>query len=146
VAWNPLRFWKATIASRARAHNTIDFANLKTLALELGLDLPNLGGAQIDGSSAAAVLQSRIRRTNGHRRDDVAASVNDHDLITHDKLGIAAPLRINIDQRGGYLDDTNIGRHARPNVYRKGHVIDPRHVCDRRALYRGYGCVAPSWA
>src|SRR5438270_3667448 len=63
-----------------------------------------------------------------HRGDNLAALINDYDLVTHDEVLMAAPSRIDLDQRRRHSDEAHRTRHNRAHAEREVDVIDARDV------------------
>jgi len=75
--------------------------------------------------------------------------VHDDDVITHDEVLIAAPFRVDRDERFGNLHDPHVIGHDRAHAHGEVGVVDSRHVAAaeniladlgslfRRQVYRG---------
>src|SRR5215470_11643331 len=68
------------------------------------------------------------RGSDRHDGDDPVIAVDDDDLVTDDEVHVAAPLRMNLDQRAGNLDHAHAGRHCCTDREREIDVIGTRHV------------------
>src|SRR5262249_17790355 len=93
---------------------------------------------------AAAAVQCRpARRPHRYGRDDLAAAVDDDDLVTYHEVLVSAPLRLDFDERGGHIDNPHPRRHRSSNGQRLVGVVHARYVAagevgllDPRALLR----------
>jgi len=134
---------------RLRAHHAVRLTNIEALLIELHLNFANLALAEVHGAALRAASALRRRRADRHDRDDPMIVVHDDDVVTHDEVLVAAPFRVDRDQRFGNLDDPHLVRHDRAHAHGEVDVVDSRHVAAaeniltdlgslfRRQVYRG---------
>src|SRR5262245_27681293 len=115
VAWNPCWRWNAISAPRgARTEPTVGLADVEALLDQHHLHLPDLIRSEIDRAGAAAhfrgpAIQSRRSSTGSdwHDGNDLAAAVDDYDLVAHDEVLVSAILREVLDQHRVDVDDAH---------------------------------------
>src|SRR5262249_2322584 len=133
---------------RARAEPAVRTADVEPLLVQHDLDLADLLLRQVHfgyARGAAAPMQCRpARRPHRYGRDDLAAAVDDDDLVTHPQVLVSAPLRIDFDECGGHIDNPRHARRYRgSDAQREVDVVHARYVpvgkdglLDPRALLR----------
>src|SRR5262249_34321994 len=108
---------------RARAEPAVRTADVEPFLVQRDLNLEDLLLRQVHfgyaRSAAAAVQRRPARRPHRYGRDDLAASVDDDDLVTHHEVLVSAPLRIDFDERGGHFDDPHARRYGGSDAQRE---------------------------
>src|SRR5262249_15951022 len=61
------------------------------------------------------------------------------DFVAHDEIRIAAPLRMNLDQSVGHLDDADTRRNRGADVEREVDVVDARHIAASQHRFANLG-------
>jgi hypothetical protein len=119
----------------ARAEYAVGLADAEPLLDQDHLHLPDLVGAQTqcacpaaDSRSAPAATEPGTASSHRDNGNDLAAAVNDDDVVPHHEVLVSAPLGVDLDQRRGHVDDPHSRRHRRANGKREVHVVDARHV------------------
>jgi hypothetical protein len=145
----------------ARTQHAVRLAREEPFLLQDDLHLPDFIRAEIQYGdvalrwrSAPGAVETRGASTGRAHRYDVhnlAAAIDNHDLVAHDEVLVSAPLRIDLDKRGGSFDDAHPRGHRCPDVKREVDAVDARDVAagkDRLlnpgALLRGQRHVAAS--
>src|SRR5262245_15157774 len=102
----------------AHTKPAVGLANVEPLLDQYHLHPPDLIRREIDRTGAAAdiraaAIQSRPASTGSDRHDgnDLAAIVDDHDIVAHDEVLVSAILREELDQNRIDVDDAHAGRH-----------------------------------
>jgi hypothetical protein len=145
----------------ARTQHAVRLAREEPFLLQDDLHLPDFiraetqyGDIALRWRSAPGAVETRGASTGrAHRYDahNLAAAIDNHDLVAHDEVLVSAPLRIDLDERGGSFDDAHPRGHRCPDAKREVDVVDARDVAagkDRLlnpgALLRGQRHVAAS--
>src|SRR5262249_40153270 len=117
---------------RARAEPAVRTADAEPFLVQHDLDPADLLLRQVHfgyARGAAAAVQCRpARRPHRYGRDDLAAAVDDDDLVTHHEVLVSAPLRIDFDERGGHIDNPHARRYRGSDVQREVDVVHARYV------------------
>src|SRR6516225_8878881 len=131
---------------RARAEPAVRTADAEPFLVQHDLGPADLLLRQVHfgyARGAAAAVQCRPARPHRYGRDDLAAAVDDDDLVTHHEVLVSAPLRIDFDERGGHIDNPNARRYRGSDAQREVDVVHARYVpagedglLDPRALLR----------
>jgi len=70
----------------------------------------------------------RIRRSGRYKGNDSVAVINNHDIVTYDKILMPTPFGMNRDKRLGHLYNAHGARHNRPDAHGKIDIVHPRHI------------------
>src|SRR5262249_20198055 len=130
-----------------RTKFAVDF-NAEAVSDQHLLHLAYLFDAEVHGAAAArgdraaaAAVELRARRADRNHRDDPVSVVDDHDLVAHHEILVAAPFRMDTDQHIRNLHDAHAGRHRGAHAHREVDVVNPRHVRLRENLLANLGAL-----
>ena len=140
---------------RPRAQPSVRLPDVEPFLVQHDLHLADLLLSQVQcarsRSAAAELCSSAAGRPDWYDRDDLAAAVDDDDVVSYDEVLVSAPLRIDFDQRGRHVEHAHARRHDRSNAHSEIDVIHARYVAggengllNLRALLRGQVHVATS--
>src|SRR5262249_25161466 len=117
---------------RARPEPAVRTADVEPFLVERDLNLADLLLRQVHFGypplPAAAVQRCSARRPQRYDRNDLAAVVDDDDLVTHHEVLVSAPLRIDFDERRGYLDNPHARRYRGSDAQREVDVVHAWYV------------------
>jgi hypothetical protein len=111
--------------SCARAEDSIRLAVKEAARNQDLLDLDNLGFAETHGYGAA---DASFHGAGRYHRDDPTAVIDNNDVVIHDEVHVAAPGRMDRDQRRRHSHEMDVRGHRDADPQREIHPVDARHV------------------